>query len=60
MSNDNNRNDHSLAAVVFVSVCAITAVTICFLASHGFNFSGTVEKEKIEVTAHNSNLTSNE
>ena len=60
MSSADSVNNASLYAVVFVSVCAIAALTICFLATQGFIFRGTVEKEKIEVTAHNSNLTNNE
>lgn len=44
-------------SLTFVSVIAIISIMICCLASLGFNSKLTVEKEKIEVTATNFNLT---
>lgn len=40
-----------------VSIVAIIAMMICFLAGFGYDTKVLVEKEKIEVTTHNSNLT---
>lgn len=45
--------EYSLSIVAIVAIVGIvsTSSTICFLALHDFNFSGTIDKEKIEVTA---------
>lgn len=51
----NKGKDYSLSIVAVVGI-VVTGLTICFLATQGFNFNGSVEKEKIEVTAYNSNL----
>lgn len=42
-----------------VSIIAIIAMMICCLAGLGYNSKVSIEKEKIEVTATNSNLTQN-
>ena len=59
MSENTKGKDHSFFILAIVAVVAIVAITICFLATQGFNFSGTMEKEKTEVTAYNSNLSQN-
>ena len=43
-------------SLTIVSIAAILSIMVCFLASLGFNSKVTLEKEKIEVTATNSNL----
>ncbi len=45
----------SIMSLTIVSVTAIVAIMICCLASLGFTSKVTLEKEKIEVTAINSN-----
>ena len=42
-----------------VSIIAIIAMMICCLAGLGYNSKVSIEKEKIEVTATNSNLSPN-
>lgn len=59
MSEDSRGKDNSLAIVAIVGI-VVAGLTICFLATQGFSFNGTLEKEKIEVTAYNSNLASND
>ena len=44
-------------SLTIVSIAAILSIMICCLASLGFNSKLTIEKEKIEVTANNSNYT---
>ncbi len=56
MHKNNKGKDHSLFIIAIVALVAIVAITICFLATQDFNFSSSIDKEKIEVTAHNSNL----
>lgn len=56
MSGDTKGKDHSLSIVAIVGIIALT---VCFLATQGFDFNVTFGKEKIEVTAYNSNQTSN-
>lgn len=56
MPENTSGKEDSLAKVCIV---AIVALTICFLATQGFNFNGIFGKEKIEVTAYNSNLSKN-
>lgn len=46
-------------SLLIVSIVGIVALVICFLASQGFNFNGILGKEKIEVTAYNSNQINN-
>ena len=45
-----------IKSLTIVSIAAIISIMICCLASLGYNSKITVEKEKIEVTANNSNL----
>ena len=45
-----------IKSLTIVSIAAILSIMICCLASLGFSSKLTVEKEKIEVTANNSNL----
>lgn len=49
-------NEKSLVHLSIVSIVAIVSLTICFLSTKGYDTTLSVENEKIEVTANNSNL----
>lgn len=49
----------SIKSLTIISVVSILAMAIICLASLGFNSKISMEKEKIEVTAYNSNLKNN-
>ena len=50
---------HRDFSIVVVSVVAILAIMVCCLAALGYKSDVVIEKEKIEVSADNSNLVEN-
>ncbi len=47
--------NNAIKLLALVSIVAIISIMICCLTALGFNSKVTVQKEKIEVTANNSN-----
>lgn len=52
-----NSTNISIKSLTIISVASIFAMATICLASLGFNSKISMEKEKIEVTAYNSNQT---